>query len=128
MIAQFDYSTIYDPAAPVMEMTIGAVEGGGVPRRITALVDSGADGTMIPIDVLQAVGATFVERRSMRGVTGDAIRVNLYAIAVQIGSHPIYGVRAVAIPSGGEAIIGRDVLNQLIVTLNGLAYSVEVSS
>jgi len=128
MIAQFDYSILYDPAAPVMEIGIGAVESDDVPRRITALVDSGADGTMIPIDILRAVGATFVERRNMRGVTGDLVRVNLYAIVVHISSHPIYGIRAVAIPSGAEAIVGRDVLNQLIVTLDGFAHSLEIST
>jgi len=128
MIAQFEYSTHYNPAAPIMEIGISAVENSGLQRTITALVDSGADGTMIPINVLRAVGATFVERRNMRGVTGERVRVNLYAIVVYIGSHPIYGIRAVAVPSETEAILGRDALNQLIVTLNGLAYSLEVST
>ena len=127
MIAQFEYNAHYDPAAPVMEITIRGVDSGANQTTLTALVDSGADGTMIPLDILQTVWATFVERRTMRGVTGERVRVNLYAIIVSVGAHSIYGIRAVAIPSGSEAIIGRDVLNQLIVTLNGLAHSIEVS-
>ena len=62
----------------------------------------------------------------MRGVVGEAITVNLYLTAVHVGEHTIHGIRAVAIPAGSEAIVGRDVLNQLVVRLNGLAHVVDV--
>ena len=39
----------------------------------------------------------------------------------------IHGIRAVAVPEGAEAIIGRDVLNQLEVTLNGLALEISIA-
>jgi predicted aspartyl protease len=52
------------------------------------------------------------------------ITVNLYLAAVHIGEYIVHGVRAVAVSSGDESIVGRDVLNQLEVLLNGPAHEV----
>jgi predicted aspartyl protease len=93
---------------------------------ITALVDSAADGTMIPIKVLQALGAEYVETRQVRGVSGFAYPVDMYLVKVGIGPHTIYGIQAAAVEHNDEGLIGRDVLNQLVVILNGLAEMVEI--
>lgn len=71
--------------------------------------------------------ARYVESRNLRGVTGHRIRVKRYSVVIQVGREIIYGVRAVATDAGNEVILGRDVLNQLIVTLNGLAHMVAVT-
>ena len=63
----------------------------------------------------------------LRGTAQNRIRVELYWIWLRIGDHrPLY-IEVVGDIQGEEAILGRDVLNQLIVTLNGLASVVEVS-
>ena len=54
------------------------------------------------------------------------VEVDLYLVAIQLGSELIHGLHVVSIPPTNEAVIGRDVLNQLIVTLNGLAGVTEV--
>jgi hypothetical protein len=59
-------------------------------------------------------------------VVGRAIRVNLYLTAVHIGDHILHGIRAIGTNNTSEAIIGRDVLNQIEVTLNGPALEVRV--
>jgi hypothetical protein len=45
---------------------------------------------------------------------------------VQIGSYSLFA-RVVGDEINSEIIIGRDILNQFIVTLNGLASIVEIS-
>lgn len=45
---------------------------------------------------------------------------------VRIGPHLIRGIKAVAAVGQQETLLGRDVLNNLIVTLNGLASVTEV--
>ncbi len=47
--------------------------------------------------------------------------VDTYFTVVKIGPYVVRGIKAVAIPTGSEAILGRDVLNQLEITLNGPA-------
>ncbi len=95
---------------------------------LSAFVDSGADATMIPITVLQTTGARYIETRQMRGVIGISYTVDLYLVTIHIGPHTIPAIRAVAAAPDGEAIVGRDVLNQLVVTLNGLASVTEVTA
>ena len=51
----FDYSREYDPSAPLIELIIQAE--GGRSETVTAFVDSGADGTIIPLRLLQELGA-----------------------------------------------------------------------
>lgn len=121
------YSTAYDPPAPVLDIKVRSTGQKKDVASLTALVDSGADATMIPIDVLKKIGARYVRTLQMRGITGLASRVDTYLVIVQIGPHTIYGIRAIAMPANSESIIGRDVLNQLVVTLDGLATTTEVA-
>lgn len=94
---------------------------------LTALIDTGADACILPIDILMEIGAVYLETRQLYGITGHTLSVNLYLLEVQIGPHRMPGIRAVAAKPGAEAILGRDVLNQLILTLDGIAGTTEVS-
>jgi predicted aspartyl protease len=96
---------------------------------LSALVDSGADATLIPVDILNAIKAPFIRTHTMVSVNNTRHTVDIYRLRIRVGAGPaLYGVRAVATPQGGEAILGRDVLNHLIVTLNGLAGVTEIST
>ena len=116
----FDYSHTYDPAAPVIEVEVVGYQPAS--RRITqiALVDSGADATMMPRHILRQVGAEFLETRRMRGVIGVSQRVRVYIVAIHIGEQVLHGVRVAELAAGDETILGRNVLNQLRLTLDGL--------
>jgi hypothetical protein len=121
MTTSYSYDSQYDPAAPVVQIGLSPSGQTITRQELTALIDSGADATMIPIDMLITAGARYVEQRRMRGVVGEAIRVNLYLTAVHIGNHVLHGIRAIGTQATSEAIIGRDVHNQLEVVLNGPA-------
>lgn len=110
----------FDPAMPVTEAALfGAAAG--PPVLLTAIVDTGADATLLPIDLLTAAGARYSGTRQMRGITGQAVTVDAYTITLQLGPHIVHGLEAIAMPEGSEPIIGRDVLNELEITLNGPA-------
>lgn len=123
----FHYDEAYYPAMPVVELAVDGYAG-RPPRALTALIDSGADGTMIPLDVLQAVDALFEDTVHMRGVLGESELVDRYTVAIKIGSRTLHGIHAVSVPTGDEAIVGRDVLNFLVMTLNGPAHVTQVES
>lgn len=57
----------------------------------------------------------------LRSVTGQALTVETFVIVVRLGPYVVHGVQAVAMPVGSEPILGRDVLNELEITLNGPA-------
>ncbi len=111
----------------MVEITIRKTGRSATEVTLSALVDSGADATMLPITALQAVAARYVETRQMRGIIGAAYYVDLYLVTVQLGPHTIPAIRAIAADSDAEPIVGHDVLNQLLVVLNGPAGVTEVA-
>ena len=124
-----DYDTTYPhgPALPVVAITVQAISTSSDGVGLTILVDSGADATILPKRILQRSGADVVGRAQMRWGTHHSASYDVYLVKIVIGSHVIRGVRTLADPTNQEAVLGRDVLNQLIVTLNGLAGVVEIS-
>lgn len=123
-----DYdSKHYNPAAPIAEIGV-AKSGQQTPTtQVTALIDSGADATMLPINVLQATNARYSMTRQMRGVGDHPIVVEMYLVTLFVGEFTFPGIEVIAAAENSEALIGRDVLNQLIVPLNGLANVVEMT-
>lgn len=127
VVYSFDYLHNYDPAKPVIELEV-SLPGRAKPRVATVmLVDSGADKTMITSDILGALNAKPIDHIRIRGLFGASRSTKLYVVDLHIGLHHIHAVEVAALPAGDENIIGRDVLNHLIVTLNGLASVTEVA-
>ena len=66
----FDYDHAYYPAAPQVEITVDGYDPDYVPVTLFVFADSGADGTMLPRDVLEAVGAEYADTVILRGTAG----------------------------------------------------------
>lgn len=63
----------------------------------------------------------------MRDASGLSYVVDMYETALRVGGFTVPKVYAVADRQNGEMILGRDVLNYFVVTLNGLAQTTEIS-
>lgn len=118
MPIRFDYDNNFIPAMPIAQIVVRHREK---QVRLSALLDSGADGTMIPRRILQEINAPYQEQLVMRGVTGESEIVDTYLVVIEIGPYTTYGIQAIFIGDYEEAIIGRDVMNNLVITLDGLA-------
>jgi predicted aspartyl protease len=118
----FDYSRSHDPAAPVIPVIIKT--GYGMTSLLPAFLDTGADGSMIPLAILQQIGARYSDKRLLSGITSESEMVGLYPVQIQLEAETIYGIEAAGY--GSEIILGRDVLNQLEVLLNGPALTIEI--
>ena len=127
IVYSFDYVHHYEPAKPIIELEM-SLPGRAKPRVATVmLVDSGADKTMITSDILDALNAKPIDHIRIRGLFGASRSTKLYVVDLHIGRHHIHAVEVAALPAGEENILGRDVLNHLVVTLNGLASVTEVA-
>jgi hypothetical protein len=126
MVYTYEYDTDYDPAFPVVEVEIGRV---GQPMKLTlfALIDYGADATIIPLRYLKQIGARKAGQRQMRAITGQSHEVDMYVVSLEMAGHLTGRLPVIADRQNVEMIVGRDVLNHFVVTLNGLASMVEVS-
>jgi len=111
----------FQPAMPVVEVALLFRGTEEVATQVLAIVDSGADATLLPIESLRTARARYYRTWQLRGITGQAMPVDLYAVTLRLGPHVIHGIKAVAGVKSDEAILGRDVLNQLDLRLIGPA-------
>lgn len=126
-ILTFSYSRSYSPPAPVLEIQVWRVGRTAGYETVQALVDSGADGTLLPISLLKRVNARYVGQVGIRGMENVTQQADYYLVSLRVGTTEIPAVYVVAVETEGEALIGRNVLNHLVVTLNGPAQVTEVS-
>lgn len=124
----FDYNRHYTPIAPFVEVLVDGYDESKAAIPVLAFLDSGADGTMLPRNILDQIGATYEDSVLLRGTAGGLQRVDRYTVRIRIGEQEVHAISAVSIGIGGEPIIGRDVLNHFVITLNGLAGSTEIQT
>ena len=128
MSVSFAYDETYPgPALPVLDLTIAGGDAARV-QTVKGLVDSGADATLVPSAILSAAGVRKIDEAWARTVSGERYSVSVFAATVIIGVYVLHAVELLANDKTDETIVGRDVLNQLIVTLDGPASVVEVSA
>lgn len=126
IIHSHDYDSHYSPAMPVVEIQVRH-RANQEPITLIALVDSGADATIIPLRYLRRWKAKKRRTKWLSGTTGVRLEVDLYDAIIQIGaSRPIY-LEVVGTEERNQVIVGRDVLNEFVVTLNAPGYVVEVA-
>ena len=126
IVHSHDYDSSYYPAMPTIEIRIRR-RTGQQPLTLTAIVDSGSDATMIPLHYLNSLQVRSGQTKWLTGITGGRFEVDLYTIAVQIGEQPSHYIEVVGTSHRDEVIVGRDLLNQYVISLNAPAHTVEVS-
>jgi predicted aspartyl protease len=116
---KFSYDRSYSPAAPVVNIQIG-VPGEAVNNtEYPAFIDTGADGTIIPSAYLRQFDIEPDSQRYLRSQWGDRRTVDVYLMDIVVNTIHLSPVEIVADELGNEIILGRNVLNQLIITLDG---------
>ncbi len=125
MIYTYEYDLKYLPAMPIVTIYIGRPDSDAL-LTLPALVDSGADATMIPLSHLKQVNAIKRQHVFIRSVSGKRAGANLYTVSLQFAHYKRNRIDVVGNQDTDEVIIGRDILNHLVVTLDGLASAVLV--
>ncbi len=80
-----DYNREYDPPIPVMDIGISQPNALGPQVFLQAIVDTGADGTLLPVDVLDKIQVRVIDRAKLVGITGRRQVVDLYIVTIYIG-------------------------------------------
>jgi len=70
-MSHYPYSTEYLPAAPVMEIRLGAPGTEPSSGFLKALVDTGADATIVPIPHLRQIKAKKIDQAILRSQWGE---------------------------------------------------------
>ena len=126
MTHQFNYNVSQSPAQPIMEITLISPESGRAASALEAVIDSGADASLVPVHILQPLAPPLSETRRVRSLWGEKREFKSFIIEVRIGAMILPGVEVLGY-SGDEIILGRDILNKLWLELDGPAQVTEVA-
>jgi hypothetical protein len=122
------YDSTYNPPAPVLSVVIGAPDAGPGLGPFSALVDTGADGTFVPTDIVAQLGVPVEYNTNVRGHVGTTIhRAGVHVVDLRIGEILLPACEIVGDDWGSVVIVGRNVLNRLDIHLCGRALVTEVA-
>jgi len=119
------YTASYFPPAPILDVVLVAQPQGNRSDSIAGVVDTGADASIVPIDLLRQIGARYVTEQRVRSFFGEARTVRTYLVDVVIDGITLPALEVVG-DAVDETLIGRDVLNRLRLILDGPRQKIEV--
>lgn len=122
----FYYSSAYFPSAPIVQIKLQHPDGTAVTELISAFVDSGADATIVPEAILSDLGTQSDDEGVVVSAWGSRKRVAFHMIDILLGDTLIPSIDVLADPHVDEVILGRDVLNQFRIILDGVGGVVEI--
>ena len=124
MQTQSTYRKDYHPAFPALDVILANVEDGLRSGPLSALLDSGADGTLVPISYLKDLLAVPLRDVSIRSHWGELRKVQLFTIDLELADLRLPGIFVIGDEQENEIVLGRNVLNRLVVVLDGPGESV----
>lgn len=119
------YLDTYYPPMPALTIKLGYPEESFTLGPLTAIVDTGADGTLIPQSLLNQIGTPLIDMVRVGSQWGEWRRLDLFTIDIGIGDLRLPAGEVVGDDQGNGIILGRNVLNRLRLLLNGPAGWVE---
>jgi hypothetical protein len=109
----------YEPPAPVAQVTLRNLDATVISTEIPLLVDSGADATLLPRSAVERLGVQPLADTHYELIGFDGNRSLASAVIVDvIFLDRIYRGRYLLIDAE-QGILGRDVLNHVVLLLNG---------
>ncbi|MFZ5821678.1 MAG: hypothetical protein ACOYYJ_17410 [Chloroflexota bacterium] len=113
------YDTSYIPPAPILNLQLAGPGDASEDKTVAGILDTGSDGTLVPIRYLEAVEAIGVGEAVLHGVLGETRNVQMFEVDIHIEGVILPNVIVVGDDFGDEVVIGRNVLNGLILLLDG---------
>jgi len=114
-VSKHPYSSAFRPPAPVLALRVGA-PGRETALGLVALVDTGADLSVLPRAVVEALALPQVSTTRIQGVTGVGETTAVHAATLDLSGTSLL---AEVVAWGDEAILGRDVLGRFVLELDG---------
>lgn len=113
------------PPAPAVLLNLANPLSGVEVRDVPALLDSGADLTVIPTRLIHALQVPQLDLIPIQGYDEQPVPTPTFSIRLQVRDFPPVDVEVVGADVKG-AILGRDVFNGYYVILNGPQLALEL--
>lgn len=127
MTGQHPYDATYRPPFPRLSITVTEPLTARTVGPFQALLDTGSDITVIPARFLPDLSLQEFRLAIIQGYGAESARVPTYLVDVNVNGHTVELVEAILEENdGGELLLGRNILNELVLVLDGPALQVEV--
>ncbi len=114
------HQTTYTPPIPALEIGLQTPEGEQSIGPLPAVLDTGADITLVPLTLLEQIKAPELDEVRLRSHWGDFTTFTTYLVSIQFGIEILPGVEVVGdVYSQQEVLLGRDMLNKLLLLIDG---------
>ena len=119
------YDLSFSPPAPVADVTIAHPVTGARSGVLRGKLDSGADVTVIPERLVGQLRLTPRGRIWTRGYDGTYTQRPVYYVRLRVEGFDLAVVRCIA-ADRANVLLGRNVLNRFIITLDGKTLTFEL--
>lgn len=113
----FPYDPNFSPPALTLDVEVRNPQTGAV-QQVLAKLDTGADSSIIPLDVARTLTLQPFDQLLSIAFDGQTSILESYLVELLIAGYLFVDLE-VAAASLPYVLLGRDVLNELIVTMNG---------
>lgn len=116
----------FNPPAPVLEVSLSSPVSQAEVIKIPAILDSGADMTVIPQNIVQQLQLKYVDEISAVGYEGIVKKTFVYSTKIIFENIGNFIIRVIT-SDNDHALIGRDIINKWSVFLKGRDKIFEIS-
>jgi predicted aspartyl protease len=125
-VIRYRYAQHLGPLAPFVNVTLSCPQTGNRVTDIPAQIDSGADRTVLPDQVVQELGLVEDGRLLFLGFAAEVVELPIFLIEVHIHDLAPVTVRAALGEHEPYILLGRDVLNLHRILLDGPQLTLEI--
>jgi predicted aspartyl protease len=125
-VIRYRYAVEAQPPAPFVNVIVGCPTSRRRVEQLPALLDSGADCTVLPSSVVAALALVQDGLYECQGFHGEIVLLPVFLVAVSIHDLPAVEVRAILGKCESYILLGRDVLNAHRIVLDGPHLSLEI--
>lgn len=123
---KYPFNPHYEPPFPEIQVALHNDDVTLKTGFLPALLDTGSDGTLVPIIYLQEILAPALTDTRIRSHWGEWRSAQLFVVDVEINNLKLPNIFVVGDELGDEIILGRNILNKLRITLDGPANSTDI--
>jgi hypothetical protein len=125
-MTRYAYNIPLRPPAPFVLLALRRPRSGAEIRDVPALLDSAADGALLPLTVAEELNQGKIGDLDIGGVGGSVERMTVYDVLLGIRPLPLRLVEVVAHADEPSVLLGRDVLNGHRLLLDGPGLALEI--